>query len=387
MERLWTRSFIFAILGTLFLFVAFYALYPTLPVFIKQMGGSEAQVGLAMGFFMLASVAIRPLTGGLLDRFGRRPFIVGGILLFALAMYLYGWVGGVGVLLGIRILHGVSWAVSSTSLQTAITDMIPRPRLGEGMGWMGLVMTLAMAVGPVFGVWLFQEISPWALFLSGVGLSMVALLLTFGAAMPFQRQPGSRGIGVVEKSVLPLTLAVFFLFGSYGGITTFVPLFADAIGVNSGTFFLAFALTLALTRPSAGSLSDRYGEGVVIVPALLFAMVALVVLGFSTGLAGVVGAAVLYGIGFGAAHPVLNALTVRMARPDRRGVAIASFSTAVDLGIGLGAIGLGWISEYVGYQGLFTAAAGLVVCSLLVFLWVKRSLAARSLPLPAGEAT
>jgi MFS family permease len=59
-----------------FLFTAFYMLFPTLPLFIKQMGGNETQVGLAMGAFMLTAVIFRPFVGGLLDRFGRRPFIL-----------------------------------------------------------------------------------------------------------------------------------------------------------------------------------------------------------------------------------------------------------------------------------------------------------------------
>jgi hypothetical protein len=44
MERLWTKSFIIMSVGTLFLFNAFYMLYPTLPLFIKQIGGNEAFV-------------------------------------------------------------------------------------------------------------------------------------------------------------------------------------------------------------------------------------------------------------------------------------------------------------------------------------------------------
>lgn len=80
MERLWTKSFILMTVGLLFLFTAFYMMYPTLPLFIKQMGGDEAQVGLSMGAFMLSAVIFRPIVGELLDRFGRRPFIVWGLL-------------------------------------------------------------------------------------------------------------------------------------------------------------------------------------------------------------------------------------------------------------------------------------------------------------------
>jgi MFS family permease len=380
-ERLWTKSFILTSVGTLFLFNAFYMLYPTLPLFIKQMGGNEAQIGLSMGAFMLTSVMVRPIVGGLLDRYGRRPFIVGGLLLFILAMYLYNWIGGIAVFMGLRILHGMSWAVSTTAISTAVTDMIPSARRGEGLGWFSTSMTLAMAFGPLVGIWVIQYLSYHALFLFAVVLSAVALLLTFGAKMPFRPQSGARRIELFEKPVLPISISVFFMFIAYGGITTFVPLFADSIKVNSGAFFLAYAATLALSRPLSGKLSDRYGETFVIVPALVITILALISLSFSSGLFGVLASAVLYGIGFGSATPALQSAAIRLARPDRIGVANASLATANDLGIGLGAIMLGWVSQYTSYPFLFAVSAVSVAFSLLVFIFfVKRSLKTKLRP-------
>jgi MFS family permease len=386
-ERLWTKSFILMTIGMLFLFTAFYLLLPTLPLFIKQMGGNESQVGLAVGAFMLSAVIFRPIVGGLLDRFGRRPFIIWGLLLFTLAMYMYDWVGGLLVLMALRILHGMSWAVSTTAVFTAVTDIIPTARRGEGMGWFSTAMTLAMAVGPIFAIWVIQNLSYHALFLIASGLSAAALLLSMGAKMPFRPQLGARKIELFEKSVLPITVSVFFLTVAYGGITAFVPLFADSIKVNSAAFFLAYAASLALSRPISGKLSDRYGETLVIVPGLVITISALIALSFSTGLFGVLVSAVLYGIGFGSAQPALQAATIRLARPDRKGVANASLLTATDLGIGLGAILLGWISQYTSYQVLFTVSAVSVTISLLMFtFFVKRLLKDNRLR-PANSGT
>ncbi|GMA63032.1 MFS transporter [Alicyclobacillus fastidiosus] len=387
MERLWTKPFILTTLGTLFLYTGFYALYPTLPLFIKHIGGNEAQVGLSMGVFMLSSVIFRPMVGGLMERFGRRPFIALGLILFILTMYLYNWIGGIVALMGLRVLHGMSWAVSTTANSTAVADMVPSSRRGEGMGWFGISMTLAMAIGPIFGLWVIQNQSYHALFLFGVGLSVVALLLMLGAKMPFQPQSDTRKIELFEKSVLWVAASNFFLFIAYGSITTFVPLFTNSIKVNSGAFFLVYAATLALSRPIAGKLSDRYGETLVIVPALAITMLALIVLSFSTGLFSLLASAVLYGIGFGSAQPSLQAVTIHLARPDRIGVANASLSTATDLGIGLGAIMLGWVSQYTSYKVLFLVSAVSVAFSLALFtFFVKRLLKGKGLrPLNSGS--
>lgn len=342
-------------------------LYPTLPLYIKKIGGNESQVGIAMGVFMLTAVFFRPFVGGLLDRFGRRSFIFWGLLFFAVILYMYNWVSGLIAFMILRVFHGISWAVTTTAILTAVTDLIPTTRRGEGMGWSGMAMTLAMAIGPLFGLWVTEHLSYQSLFIIAVLLCVAALFLATSAEMNFTPKKRTKKIDLFEKSVLPVTSVVFLLFIAYGGITTFVPLFADSIKVNSGIFFLVYAATLVLVRPLGGRLSDRYSEKYVIVPALTITIVSLFVLSFSTNLFGVLISAVLYGIGFGSAQPVLQAAIIRLVNPERTGVANASYSTSTDLGIGLGAILLGWVSDYTSYQIVFIVSALSVVFSLLLF--------------------
>ncbi|EGG32712.1 MFS transporter [Paenibacillus sp. HGF5] len=377
MERLWTKPFIQMTVGMLFLFTGFYLLLPTLPLYIKHLGGSETQVGLAAGAFTLTAVVFRPMVGGLVDRYGRRAFYVWGLIFFVLSMYLYDWVGSILLLLALRILHGASWAFSTTSIGTVITDLIPISRRGEGMGWYGMAMTVAMAIGPMLGTYIVSGYSFRTLFLVATGLSLIAFILAYMTRAPYQAKPSAGRIQLVEKSVLPVTAAIFFLAVAYGGITTFLPLFAESIRVNPGTFFLVYAVALTLIRPFAGKLSDRFGEAAVIIPSLVVTAGALIVLSQSSGLPGLITAAILYGIGFGSAQPALQAATLRIAPENRRGAANASFMTAFDLGIGLGAIVLGLISERIGYAYLFTVTAVSVVVSLVIFaVFVRRLLTA-----------
>ncbi|MGG3310552.1 MULTISPECIES: MFS transporter [Paenibacillus] len=375
MERLWTKPFIQMTVGMLFLFTGFYLLLPTLPLYIKHLGGSESQVGLAAGAFTLTAVVFRPMVGGLVDRYGRRAFYVWGLIFFVLSMYLYDWVGSILLLLALRILHGASWAFSTTSIGTVITDLIPTSRRGEGMGWYGMAMTVAMAIGPMLGTFIVSGYSFRMLFLVATGLSLIAFILAYMTRAPYQAKPSAGRIQLVEKSVLPVTVAIFFLAVAYGGITTFLPLFAESIRVNPGTFFLVYAVALTLIRPFAGKLSDRFGEAAVIIPSLVVTAAALIVLSMSNGLTGLITAAILYGIGFGSAQPALQAATLRIAPENRRGAANASFMTAFDLGIGLGAIILGLVSERIGYTYLFTVTAASVVVSLVIFtIFVRRLL-------------
>ncbi|WP_439743044.1 MFS transporter [Bacillus pseudomycoides] len=375
MDRLWTKNYIMLTITALLLFSGFYLLMPTLPMFIKQLGGSESQVGFIIGVFTISAVIFRPIVGGLMDRYGRMVFIISGLLFFAITMYLYDWVTGVIFLVILRVLHGISWAVATTSIGTAVTDVIPQSRRGEGMGWYGLAMTLGMALGPVLGLWVIKSFSFHYLFLLCTGLALVAFILALGTKIPAIQHASKKPISFFEKTLLPIAIVTFFLSLTFGGITTFLPLFAAKIQVNAGTFFLVYAVTLTVVRPFAGKVSDKYGEGIIIIPALFTLIAALLVLAMTNGIVGLVITAILYGIGFGSAQPALQVAMIRLASPEKRGIANATFFTAFDLGIGLGSIILGFVSQLMGYQMLFLVCAVSGFISLLIFiLFVKKTL-------------
>uniref|UniRef100_UPI003D99C5AA MFS transporter n=1 Tax=Bacillus wiedmannii TaxID=1890302 RepID=UPI003D99C5AA len=340
-----------------------------------QLGGSESQVGFIIGVFTISAVIFRPIVGGLMDRYGRMVFIISGLLFFAITMYFYDWVTGVIFLVVLRILHGISWAVATTSIGTAVTDVIPQSRRGEGMGWYGLAMTLGMALGPVLGLWVIKSFSFHYLFLLCTGLALVAFILALGTKIPAIQHASKKPISFFEKTLLPIAIVTFFLSLTFGGITTFLPLFAAKIQVNAGTFFLVYAVTLTVVRPFTGKVSDKYGEGIIIIPALFTLIAALLVLAMTNGIVGLVITAILYGIGFGSAQPALQVAMIRLASPEKRGIANATFFTAFDLGIGLGSILLGFVSQLMGYQMLFIVCAVSGFVSLLIFiLFVKKTL-------------
>lgn len=375
-EPLWTRSFIILTLTLFFLSLGFYLLLPTLPIYILQEGVSESHLGIIIGSFTMAAVITRPFVGGLIDQFGRRIFIIVGLTLFALSMVLYNWVSGFILLILLRVFHGFSWAVSTTSIGTSITDIIPDSRRGEGMGWYGLSMTISMAVGPIIGIEMVKRYSFSNLFFLAAALTVIAFLFYLNTKVPFK---GKKNIGKIEffdKSVISISIAIFFLTFTYGGIITFFPLFAHSIQVNAGIFFLIYALVITVIRPVAGKLSDYFSEGVVIIPSLIITIFALLVLSISTDFSGVIVSAILYGVGFGSAQPTLQAATLRLVSSQKRGVANASFFTALDFGIGLGAIMLGPVSQYLGYSFLFIVCAISGGISLLIFIvFVKKSIA------------
>ncbi len=368
-----TRNFILAWLVSFSAFASFYFLLATLPLYIVQIGGSESEVGLIIGVFATTALALRPLVGRAADIWSRRLLILGGSFLLFLSSLSYNLAQGVFPLLLVRVLHGAGWAGFGTAVMVLVADLLPPPRRGEGMGYYGMSMNLAMALGPAAGVFLLRAFSFPVLFLSSAAMAMVGVVLAGFISEPHRQKNPSRG-AILERSALFPSLVLCLSALSYGSIVSFFPLYAGKKGIeNPGLFFTVFALVLILARGPAGRLSDKKGRAATIVPGLLLAALGLSLLSVAGSLGLFLLAALLYGLSFALVQPSLMALTIDRAEPSRRGAAMGTFSMAMDLGIGGGAFLWGFVAQGAGFPAIYQLAAITTLVALVVFLLGRRS--------------
>jgi len=380
---IWTRPFILVILVNFLMFTSMYILLPTLPDYAKSIGGSETVAGLIVGLFTFAAVLVRPFSGNLLDSKGRKVVLIAGITIFLVSAASYTWAYLVWMLLALRMVHGLGWGVTTTAAGTVASDIIPAARRGEGMGYYGISSTIAMSVGPALGLAIIAHYSFERLFIISVLFAAAGLVTGLfinyegidGKAGDSSKMDGGtklKGV-IIEKSAIAPSLVLFFTALSYGGIVTFLKPYADFRGIeNIGPFFTVYALVLLFGRPVMGKMADRYGAGPLLVPGILLIAAALFTLMNASSMAVFLLAAVLYGLGFGAVQPVLNALVISLAPPERRGAANATFFSAMDLGIGLGAVILGAISEWVGYSLMYGISTLFALLALAIYFVVLR---------------
>ena len=134
-ERLWNRSFILCLLNNLFLFVYYFALLTILPVYImKDLGGSVKEAGLALTLFLVSSIAVRPFSGMIIEKLGKKLAMRGAGVIFALFAFSYLLVDSMWSLLAVRFLHGIWFSILTTVTVPVANEFIPESRKGEGMG-------------------------------------------------------------------------------------------------------------------------------------------------------------------------------------------------------------------------------------------------------------
>ncbi|NMA69424.1 MAG: MFS transporter, partial [Desulfitobacterium sp.] len=313
----------------------------------------------------------RPIAGRFLDRQGRRGVYFVGLAIFITCVFAYIWAPTVLLLLLIRFIHGFGWGSSSTASSTIATDIIPKPRLGEGMGYFGLTSTLAMAVAPALGLAIMSRLGFSQVFIiSAISVIIAFLIATpikFHKPTPGKEVPGKRSF--FEKNAITPATIIFFVTMTYGAIVSFIALYAADKGIeNIGLFFTVYALSLLISRPYFGKLSDRKGYAAAVLPGIIAVLVTMFLLYFANSLSAFLVAGFIYGIGFGATQPVLQAMAVRNVPPERRGSSNATFFVGFDLGIGVGSILWGIIAELVGFQTIYLLAMIPAVIGLFVFL-------------------
>ena len=370
--QLWSRNFISIILISFFTFIGFQMLLPTVPVFAKQLGGSDAEAGITVGIFALSALLIRPVSGYALDRFGRKKLLFGGLILFIVSVIAYHWIATLMMLLTIRFIHGFGWGISSTASSTVATDIIPRQRLGEGMGFFGLAGTISRALAPAAGLWVMQQMGFAALFTIAASVATAGLILALWLQYPDVPLAKGRSMVLVERTALVPAVVIFFLTMTYGAVVSFLALYAleQNIG-NVGYFFSVYAAALLFVRPFAGRLSDRVGFDPLVIPGIVAVMTAMVTVSMADSLPGFLLAAAFYGLGLGALVPCLQALSVMNVPPERRGAANGTFFTGFDMGIALGSVVWGWVAQAVGYSAMYLYTVIPAAISLLIYVFKK----------------
>lgn len=368
-----TRDFLVLCFGAFLFSGSTFLLFTVLPVFVVQeLRGAESQVGLIMGAFAVSAVLTRPSSGWLVNRWSRTVGLNLGALIYCVAPLFYILAESVPTMLGLRLFHGIGIAVYTTAASVLVADLAPPTRRGEAMGYYGMAVNLAMAIGPALGAALITPIGFTNLF-------WLATILAFGSLLLIQllheptRARGADQAGAVRPplfsraALLPGFVAMCMTM-TFGAVVSFLPLFVQAHQLgNPGIFFTAYSAVVVASRPIAGRWSDRFGRTAVIVPSMAFLGAAMVTLAYTTSMYGLLWAAVLQGLGFGGVQPAIMALVVDRSTAHDRGPALATLMGAFDIGVGLGATGLGLVLEHTNFTIMYLCAAAIAFLGAGVF--------------------
>lgn len=362
-----------ALLVVQFAYGTAYSTFFALPKYlIETLDAPATLVGNAHGAFAIAGAVAVPAVGAVADRFGRKPMLVGGLILGGISFAPFGWVTTPELLLLMRVLHGFAFSMVFASGGTLAVDLAPPTRRAEAVGYFGTAMLVTNAFGPSLAEVVAERYSWSAVFV----LCSVYCLFALLAAVVMRTPSFSRGQRTWSVPYsLPLAgayLASLAVGVGVGASKTFIPaIIVSEASMSLGPYFATYTVGAVVQRTLFGSLPDRLGPLRATVTALsVYALALLLVSSLSTGWLLV--AAPFVGLAHGLAYPASAALSVDLCQPDERGRVTALCAGFFNLGFALSASGLAPLEPWLGYRGLVACGgATLILCSYVVLRLVN----------------
>jgi MFS family permease len=359
--RLLTGPFLALVASSLAFFVGGGMLLPVAPLFATGPVGLDAMgFGVAIGAFSLAALAVRPVVGWSSDRFGRRPLLIGGALLGAVATALHLGVDSFGPFVAVRAMLGIAEGMFLVAMLSGFADLAPPHRTGESLSLGTVALWTGIAIGPLIGEQLFGTGSYPAVWIGATALALLAAGLAL--AVPETRPAAAtgarpRGRLFHPAGLMPGLLVLAAMWGM-AGFLAFVPLHAQALGLEgAGPPLTVYGATVLAIRLGGARLPDRVGAARLSGLSLAVIAGGLSLLGLLPGFGGLLAGTAVFAVGIGLSVPAIMALAIERAPALERGSVVGTASVFLDISFGLAPVVLAPIAQAAGYPPTFLLSA------------------------------
>ncbi len=375
-RSLFTRDFVLGFLTFMAFLTANYTLLPTFPIYLKRLGSHEAEIGVLVGTYGIASLVSRLFVGRALLKYRAKNVMMAGAALFAISFLAYIALRPFWPLIIVRFFQGIAYSCLDTAALAYVVNVIPPAYRARGIGYVFLAPPFSSAVAPSLGMILLNQYGATLLFLTCMGFSLCAfffaLALKRGEPFVADKNASAQSSGFFERRIVAPAIMSFFSHFISGAVVAFFPLYAIQCGVaNPGHFFSAFAITLIAARTLGGRVLDIFSKEKIIVAGTCVVMAGIVVLSLSNTLPMFIIVGVLWGLGYSFLNPAFMAYSLEYAGSSS-GTAIGTFQVFMDLGVALGPMVTGIMVPLIGYPIMFFCLALVYLINLGYFQFYVR---------------
>ena len=365
--------------------VGFALVLPLLPYYATEYGANALLVGVLVSSFSLAQLAVAPLWGRASDRYGRRPMIIAGLVLSAVAYLVFAFAGSVWLLLLSRVVQGMGGGTIGV-VQAYVADATPPEQRTKSLGWLSAVTSLGAVVGPAFGSILDQAAGRSA---PGLAAAVLAALIAVFAWRYLRESKELRASGAVHAAQVPTSGRVALrrvvshpsepasrliwiytiAIGAFYGTGPTMPLLLSArLGVTErtiGYFFMYFGAMGVVARAGLlGWVLGWLGEARLSRLGIVLLAAGLLLLSLAHGYPVLVTAMTLMPLGTAFLFPCVTGLLSQVVPACDRGLYMGVQQTFGGVSRVAFPVAAGFAMDRFGYGTPFLAAAALVLVTL-----------------------
>ncbi|HEY3476972.1 MAG TPA: MFS transporter [Anaerolineales bacterium] len=313
-----------------------------LPDVMAAFGSDMQTVGWLVTAYLITMAALQLVAGKLGDQFGRRRFVLGGLVYFGLSSLLAASSPGLPVLLFARVQQAIAGSILITNGIPLAFEITPENRRGSDLGVVNAVFVLAAAAGPPLGGLLVGLASWQAIFWVNIPIVIAALLFGWSAISEIKPQHSRSHFDWLEIPSLFRSQTFVCANGAilFSNLAMYVMLLAIPVlmsarigwsSLQTGLILAAMSGTIAVFTPIGGRLSDRIGRrkpSIAGIALLLIGVVPLAVLGEKINIPLIIACLWLMGTGLGLSSVSLQTSVLGSVKLQQAGLVTGISSTS-----------------------------------------------------------
>ena len=353
-----------------------------LPFFAKNLGASTTLIGTISSISTLTGIFLKPIIGGIGDKFNKKQLLLLANLIFALTPLFYIFIDQTYQLVIIRLFHGLSTAIYGP-ITLAIISTVYTNQRATYLGWFGTARTIGYLVGPILGglLMLYYD-SKNLFFLTGIisFISFIPIILDKNSSSTvISKKSTSREIILFIKKLFTITklkqvwvvsLIEWSFYAVFYSMKVFVPIYLVNSGYNTliaGSFLTTVEIIHIILRPLGGISGDKFGYYKNIIFGLLLLSVSMFFVSFTIDSSTIFIPAILIGISEASVLPSALALVSEYSKNDNIGTVMGIVGSIRNFGKVAGPIFIGILLEKLSYQSVFQIIG---ITNILVVLFI-----------------
>jgi DHA1 family multidrug resistance protein-like MFS transporter len=362
------------------------------PLFIAGLGVAPAVVALIYNIRNVIQTLLRPIAGAISDSLGRKNMMLFGMALFAIVPFIYSIAQTPTLPIVAMFVSGLAISIYYPPSEAYASSLFPPNKTGEAMGRYHMSWAVSASIGPAVGGFIVGFFPDYRLLFVASGvITTLGFLLIWryteddrDASCPMK--PGvqiqmilsdfpstlRRFLG--NKKVLVASIAVFAHAFCHWGLITFIPLLGAEIGMNEfmiGLTLTANAVTIAVSLPVVGRLSDRVGRFTPIAAGLLVSVAAFALFPLATYLWMLPVLNAVLGLCAVLVFPISQATIMEALPPEERGSASGVWGMIMSLGGTVGMFAMSGVLSMTSIGWVFYADAGVTLILSLVVVAMR----------------
>ena len=352
---------------------------PVMPIYAESLGAGGFALGMIIAVFSISRGLLQPFVGNLSDKYGRKRFLLSGLVIYAIVGLLIPEATSINDLIAIRFFHGIGAAMIVPIAMAYVSNLAPKGSEGRYMSYLNIAMFTGLGCGPIIGGVVHDVFGFRAVFYLMALMSFLAALLILrymSSIEPIPLTPPAKLFTSMGRMIKDRrTLGILFI--RYATMIVMVPSMAflpllmlnnhHSSGIMIGLVIACRTFLNAVLQIPCGKLADTQNKVILLLCGVTVMTCAIIFIPLASTIPILLLTYCILGTGEAIIWPVLGAYATLEGREKYgHGTMMGIFNLAMSCGVLTGAVLAGCSMDVIGIEwSFFIPAVAIAIFTLI----------------------